>query len=107
MSIMVNFHSKKSWAEILLLSMKTCMLSLLNSEGNSNHILEQNVVWLKELSCLKWWYRSTKIKLKPVHVLVNICFLMSYYLGEWVRNERSFFPDKDFTIDGLLEYGKQ
>ena len=53
--------------------------------------------------------RSTKTKLKPVHVLGNIYFLMSPYdldeLCEWVSN--FFFSDKDFTVDGLLEYGKQ
>ena len=56
------------------------------------------------------WSRSTKAQLKPVHVLGNIYFLMSPYdldeLCEWVRN-RSFFGDKDFTIDGLLEYEEQ
>ena len=46
-------HCKKSRAEILLLSMKTCMLSLLNSKGKSNHTLELHVSCLKELSCLK------------------------------------------------------
>ena len=30
-----------------------------------------------------------------------------YDLCKWVRNKRIFFSDKDFTIDGLLEYGKQ
>ena len=57
------------------------------------------------------WSRSTKAQLKPVHVLGNIYFLMSPYdldeLCEWVRNKRSFFIDKDFTIDGLLEYEEQ
>ena len=28
-------------------------------------------------------------------------------LCEWVRNKRSFFIDKDFTVDGLLEYEEQ
>ena len=74
----------------LLLQMKTCMLSLQNSKGKSYHTLELHIAWLKELSCLK----STKAKLKPVHVLGNIFFLMSPYdldkLCEWVRNKRSF-----------------
>ena len=89
MSFMVIFHCKKSWAEILLLSMKTCMLSLLNSKGKlgTTHCL------VKGIELLKVWSRSTKAQLKPVHVLGNIYFLMSPYdlneLCEWVRNKRS------------------
>ena len=48
-----NFPLQEVLAEILLLSMKTCMLSLLNSKGKSYHILELHIAWLKELSCLK------------------------------------------------------
>ena len=87
MGFMVSFHCKKYWVEILLLSMKTCMMSLLNSKGKSNHThtLEQHVAWLKEL-LLKVWCRSTKTKLKPVHVLGNTFFLMSHYdLDELIR----------------------
>ena len=57
------------------------------------------------------WSRSTKAQLKAIHVLGNIYFLMSPYdlddLCEWVRNKRSLFIDKDFTIDGLLQYEEQ
>ena len=53
---------------------------------------------------------SKDIDVSLVHVLGNIYFLMSPYdldeLCEWVRN-KSFFIDKDFTIDGLLEYEEQ
>ena len=66
---------------------------------------------VKGIELLKVWSRSTKAQLKPVHVLGNIYFLMSPYdldeLCESVRNKRSFFIDKDFTIDGLLEYEEQ
>ena len=48
----MSLHCKKSWAELLFLSMKTCMLSLLNSEGKSDNTLEQHVVWLKEVSSI-------------------------------------------------------
>ena len=41
----------------------------------------------------------------------NIYFLMNSYdldeLCQWVSNKRIFFSDKDFTIDGLLEYEEQ
>ena len=54
----------------------------------SNHTSEQHFVLLKV------WCRSTKTKLKPVHVLGNTYFLMSPYdldeLCQWVRNKRSF-----------------
>ena len=50
---------------------------------------------VKGIELLKVWSRSTKAKLKPVHVLGNIYFLMSPYdldeLYEWVRNKRIFF----------------
>ena len=66
---------------------------------------------VKRIELLKVWSRSTKAQLKPIHVLGNMYFLMSPYdqdeLCEWVRNKRSFFIDKDFTIDGLLEYEEQ
>ena len=52
---------------ILLLSMKTCMLSLLNSEGKSNHI-GTTCRMVKGFELLKVWCRSTKTKLKPVHL---------------------------------------
>ena len=71
MNFMVIFHCKKSWAEIFLLSMKTCMLSLLNSKGKSYHTLEL----VKRIELLKVWSRSTKAQLKPVHILGNIEFL--------------------------------
>ena len=35
-------------------------------------------------------------------------FILNHYdlneLCQWVSNKRSFFSDKDFTIDGHLEY---
>ena len=66
---------------------------------------------VKGIQLLKVWCRSTKTKLKPVHVLGNTYFLMSPYdldeLCQWVRNKRSFFSDKDFTTDSLLECEKQ
>ena len=66
---------------------------------------------VKGIELLKVWSRSTKAQLKPVHVLGNIYYLMSPYdldeLCEWVRNKRSLLFDKDFTIDGLLEYEEQ
>ena len=41
----------------------------------------------------------------------NIYFLMNSYdldeLCQWVSNTKIFFSDKDFTIDGLLEYEEQ
>ena len=42
----VMFHCKESWVEILLLSMKTCMLSLRNSKGKSYHTLKLHIAWL-------------------------------------------------------------
>ena len=57
----------------LLLSMKTCMLSLLNSKGKSYH----THCLVIGIELLKVWSRSTKAKLKPVLVLGNIYFLMS------------------------------
>ena len=81
--------------EILLLSMKTCMLSLLNSKGKSLSYIGTTHCLVKRIELLKVWSRSTKAQLKPVHVLVNMYFLMSPYdqdeLCEWVRNKRSFF----------------
>ena len=66
---------------------------------------------VKGIEVLKVWSRSTKAQLKPVHVLGNIYFLMSPYdldeLCEWVRNKSFFLNNKDFTIDGLLEYEEQ
>ena len=63
------------------------------------------------LDMLKCGADPPKPSWKPVHVLGNIYFLMNPYdldeLCEWVRNKRSFFVDKDFTIDGLLEYEEQ
>ena len=81
------------------------MLSLLSSKGKFG----TTYCLVKGIELLKVWSRSTKAQLKPVHVLGNIYFLMSPYdldeLCEWVRiKEVVFFVDKDFTIDGLLEY---
>ena len=49
---------------------------------------------VKGIELLIVWSRSTKVQLKPVHLLGNIYFLMSPYdldeLREWVRNKRSF-----------------
>ena len=74
-------HGKGALQEVLgenlLLSTKTCMLSLLNSEGKSNHTLEQHVAWLLVIQLLKVWCRSTKTMLKLVHALGNIYFLMN------------------------------
>ena len=53
--------------EMLLLSMKTYMLSLLNSEGKSNHI-GTTCCMVKGIELLKVWCRSTNTKLKPVHL---------------------------------------
>ena len=67
-------HCKESWAEILLVSMKTCMLSQRESP-----IIRLNYMLLKGIELLKVWSRSTKAMLTPANMFENIHFLMSPY----------------------------
>ena len=67
---------------------------------------------VKGIELLKVWSRSTKAQLKPVPVLGNIYFLMSSYDLDYncvsgSELKEVFLIDKDFTIDGLLEYEEQ
>ena len=66
---------------------------------------------VKGIKLLKVWVQIHQNQVEACSCNGKTYFLMSPYdldeLCQWVRNKRSFFSDKDFTTDGLLECEKQ